>query len=272
MTNSSSYLIVGAGVFGTSTAYHLKRTHPSATVTLVDRDAYNAATRVAASWDWNKVVRADYRDKVYCHLALEAQGLWRNDPVWKPYYHESGVFWISPTGFAEEVIENFRREGVDPAVLASYDVETAKNMYGGLFEDALFDGVKKVLVNNSSGWAAAKEALQGGAEECIRLGVNFCQIEIESLLFEGESIERRCSGIRSTSGEEIYANKVILCTGSYTPTLLIKSAAHHPELHAGSRIISAGVTEGVAPVKAAQWPRFRDMPVAIQEIPIERGG
>ncbi|KAF3355683.1 Protein HIR1 [Verticillium dahliae VDG1] len=53
--NTASYLIVGAGVFGVSTAYHLIQKYPDATVTLVDRDAYDAEERVAASWDWNKV-------------------------------------------------------------------------------------------------------------------------------------------------------------------------------------------------------------------------
>jgi glycine/D-amino acid oxidase-like deaminating enzyme len=47
-----SYIIVGAGVFGVSTAYTLIQKYPDASVTLVDRDAYDAETRVAASWDW----------------------------------------------------------------------------------------------------------------------------------------------------------------------------------------------------------------------------
>jgi hypothetical protein len=37
-----SYLIVGAGVFGVSTAYHLIKKFPDASVTIVDRDAYDA--------------------------------------------------------------------------------------------------------------------------------------------------------------------------------------------------------------------------------------
>lgn len=50
-----SYIIVGAGVFGVSTAYTLIQKYPQASVTLVDRDAFDAESRVAASWDWNKV-------------------------------------------------------------------------------------------------------------------------------------------------------------------------------------------------------------------------
>ncbi|KAG9727070.1 hypothetical protein KCU59_g14426, partial [Aureobasidium melanogenum] len=51
-----SYIIVGAGVFGVSTAFHLIKKYPNADITIVDRDAFDQDTRVAASWDWNKVV------------------------------------------------------------------------------------------------------------------------------------------------------------------------------------------------------------------------
>jgi glycine/D-amino acid oxidase-like deaminating enzyme len=67
-----SYVIVGSGVFGTSTALHLIRKYPDATIHLIDRDAYDAPVRVAASWDWNKVIRADYGDIFYTRLGSSA--------------------------------------------------------------------------------------------------------------------------------------------------------------------------------------------------------
>jgi hypothetical protein len=32
------------------------------------------------------VVRADYDDRVYCKLALEAQDIFESDPLWKPFF------------------------------------------------------------------------------------------------------------------------------------------------------------------------------------------
>ena len=45
-SSKSTYIIVGAGVFGVSTAYTLIQKYPEASVTLVDRDAYDADTRM----------------------------------------------------------------------------------------------------------------------------------------------------------------------------------------------------------------------------------
>ena len=90
-----SYLIVGAGIFGAATALHLKRSHPDAAVTLLDRTAFPNPS--SASFDLNKIVRSDYHDIFYMKLALEAQELWRNDSLYKPYYHETGML------FAENV-------------------------------------------------------------------------------------------------------------------------------------------------------------------------
>ena len=46
-SDKPSYLIVGGGVFGASTAYHLIQQQPDASVTLIDRDHFEAPTRVA---------------------------------------------------------------------------------------------------------------------------------------------------------------------------------------------------------------------------------
>lgn len=66
-----SYLIVGAGIFGASTALHLKAAEPKAQVTLIDRTPYPCP--YGASFDLNKIVRDYYADKFYMRLANEAQ-------------------------------------------------------------------------------------------------------------------------------------------------------------------------------------------------------
>jgi glycine/D-amino acid oxidase-like deaminating enzyme len=268
--SSPSYIIVGSGVFGASTALHLIRKHPSTHITLVDRDSFSATTRVAASWDWNKVIRADYLDIVYTRLALEAQNLWRTDPIWRPFYHESGVTWISPTSFAGEVLKNFTELG-GKADLQACSVNEAKSLYDGLYQDADYTNVKEVLVNRTSGWAEAKEALQNTIEMAVSPGVKYITAEITAVEFEDTRGQHRCCGIRTAHGESIVADRVVLCTGSFTPKLLIDSAPDWADFHAGDRIIAAGVTEAIAPLSDKQSPILDNMPVGINDNPTEFG-
>lgn len=268
--SSPSYIIVGSGVFGASTALHLVRKHPDASITLIDRDDFNASTRVAASWDWNKVIRAAYLDSAYTKLALEAQHLWRTDQVWRPFYHESGVAWISPTSFAEQVLKIYAELGVT-ADLRAYPVEEARALYDGLFDDADYTGVKEVLVERTSGWAEAKEALQNTIETAIGLGVKYIAAEVTAVNFEDTRGRRRCCGVKTASGESIATDRVILCTGAFTPKLLIDSSPQWVDLHAGDRILAAAVTEAIAPLSAQQSSILGTMPVIMNDNPTERG-
>jgi len=267
---ATSYLIIGSGVFGASTALHLARKHPDSKIVLVDRNAFDAPTRVAASWDWNKVVRADYEDIIYTKLALEARHLWESDTVWKPYFHQTGVLWISSTEFAGRVRDNFKRLGAKDD-LRIVPVDECKKLYGGIFDDADYTGITDVLLNKSSGWANAKEALQNTIQEAVKLGVEYIAAEVTSLRFaDGEDGD--CTGVVTASGDVITADKVVLSTGAFTPRLLSDSAPRRRELHASERIMASAVAEATVPLSEEQIPIFRGMPVAIQVVPLGQGG
>ncbi|KAI1264092.1 FAD dependent oxidoreductase [Xylariaceae sp. FL1019] len=259
---TASYIIVGAGVFGVSTAYHLIQKYPDASVTLVDRDAFDSDDRVAASWDWNKVVRADYDDLAYCKLALEALDIFKSDPLWKPHYHETGIFWTCRDNYAQEVIKNYQRLGRD-CDLKAVSVEEARKLYGGLFEDADYAGVTEVLINPAGGWGAAGDSLRAVTREAIRLGVKYEVAEVARLQLDQNG---RCSGIRTVNGRVFTASHTILCTGAYTGTLLEYSAVHsgRPNIAAGFRIVAGGITTGMVTLDDESFPRFANMPTAFQ--------
>ncbi|CAI6341995.1 unnamed protein product [Periconia digitata] len=264
MTQQPSYLILGAGVFGVSTAYTLIQQYPSAKITLVDRDAFNAPSRVAASWDWNKVVRADYSDIVYCKLALEAQDVFRSDPLYKPYFHESGIFWVCRDDYAKEVLENYKKLG-RKADLKAVSVEEAKKLYGGLFEDADYSGgVQNVLINLTSGWANAGDALIAVTKKCVELGVEYIVGDVETLTFDSSGAV--CTGVKTAKGDVYIADKIILSTGAYTARLLEQSArsSGKKDISAGGRIVAGGITTGMATLDEESHKRFKDMPVGVQ--------
>ncbi|KAH0841542.1 sarcosine oxidase [Fonsecaea pedrosoi] len=261
-SGKQSYLIVGAGVFGVSTAYHLIKKYPGASVTLVDRDAYDAESRVAASWDWNKVVRADYDDIVYCRLALEAQDIFETDPLWQPYFHKTGIFWTCRSNYAQEVIDNYKKLG-RAADLRAVSVDEARKLYGGLFEDADYNGVQEVLVNKTSGWAAAGDALRAVTRKAIELGVKYVTAEVTSLQLDNGG---RCRGVKTARGQTLTASHVIICTGAYTPKLLELSAADTglKDLRTEGRIVAGGITTGMTKLDDQSYKRFADMPVGVQ--------
>ncbi|GMF73816.1 unnamed protein product [Aspergillus oryzae] len=261
-THNPSYLIVGAGVFGVSTAYHLIQKYPNASVTLVDRDAYDAESRVAASWDWNKVVRADYDDKVYCQLALEAQDIFKSDPLWKPHFHQTGVYWTCRSSYAQNVITNHKELGRNDDIIA-LPVAEARKLYGGIFDNADYTGVKEVLINRASGWAAAGDALRAVTKKCLELGVKYVTADIATLQFDGRG---SCTGVKTKSGQTLSATHVIVAAGAFTPTLLEWSAAAsgNPGLRAEERILAAGITTGMAQLNEEQYEKFKDMPVGFQ--------
>lgn len=83
-------LIIGGGVFGTSTAYHAVR-RGYKNVKVLDRFA--SPSKDSAATDLNKVVRADYPNPLYTKLGMEAMAVWKDDKsVLGGMYHESG--WI----------------------------------------------------------------------------------------------------------------------------------------------------------------------------------
>ena len=85
-----SVLIVGGGVFGTSTAYHLSLQGYTDVIVL---DRFDVPSKDSAATDLNKVVRADYPNPLYTKLGLEAMDVWRNPhSIFAGMYRESG--WI----------------------------------------------------------------------------------------------------------------------------------------------------------------------------------
>ena len=262
MASEPSYLIVGAGVFGVSTAYHLIKKYPNRKITILDQDAYDSDNRVAASWDWNKVVRADYDDIVYCQLALEAQDVFKTDPLWKPFFHETGIFWICRSDYAQDVIDNYKKLG-RAADLKAVPIEEAKRMFEGLYEDANYDGVKEVLVNKTSGWAQAGDSLRAVTKWSIDQGVKYVTQKAESLVLDKSG---RCTGVKTEQGKTLSASHVVLSTGAYTAKLLEQSAKvnSNNDLRAGSRIVAGGITTGMTTLTEESYKRFAKMPVGVQ--------
>lgn len=261
---SPSYLIIGAGVFGASTALHLIRDYPTAHVSLVDREPFPC--QVGASWDWNKVVRADYTDSLYMGLALEAKTIWRSDPLFKKWYHQDGMYWISDTTLAKEVARLYRKLGADE----DYELvptAQAQKRYRGLFADADYSNVSEVLINRSSGWAEARNCLKDVVQAAVDAGVVYHSATVASLEFD-ES--KACIGVKTKTGNVLTADKTVLCTGAGTARLLADSAPDWNDLQVENRMIAAAICTGLIKLGEQDASDFRG-PVCCQDVLPGRG-
>jgi sarcosine oxidase / L-pipecolate oxidase len=263
--SSPSYLIIGAGVFGASTAYHLAKKHPGTSISLVDRTPYPCP--LGASWDWNKVVRADYGDLFYMEKALEAIQLWLTDPLYKPFYHQSGLVNIDNTGLGKKIVENYKKLKSDSAP-ELISVEAFKQRYDGFFHDTDFKDVEEVFVNEKSGWAEAAKALKALIDATLELGVKYVEGEVSTLTFNEAG---DCSGIQLNDGRASTADKIILSTGALTAKLIADSAPKRLELQVGDRIIAGAVITGIVNLSAQEGKKYTEIPVTVHGIHSTQG-
>lgn len=214
----SEILIVGAGIFGISTAYHLaKRSSHPASITVLDR--YPAPSQDAASTDINKIIRADYSSSLYMELAVEAIEVWKNDPLFKDsgVYHQTG--WImmdeKDSDLAGHIGANFRDIfGSNP--LQPMSENEVRSNWGGVLRDTDLSPFGSFFLNPLAGWADAGRALTIMATEVIRMGVRY-QVDEATRLVLGEG---GIKGVQTQSGDMYSANKVLLCTGAWTSQLM----------------------------------------------------
>ena len=237
MTSAPEHnLIVGAGVFGLSTA-----------LALVSRPQYESTRRITvldssptlpnptgSSVDSSRIVRPDYAAAPYARLAVAAQKLWRNRSTdgWggEGRYHEPGFLLTAETGRAaylekslvtvSEVVKQVGGDDSGRQIEVLRDKDEIRRASG--YETASGDFG---YVNWGSGWADAQACVawaldrlkkKGGDRLALRKG-----IKVARLLYERSATEKsRCAGVELEDGEKITSDLTIVAAGAWTPTLI----------------------------------------------------
>jgi len=89
--------VIGAGVFGAWTAWHLVRAGKSVRLF----DAYGAGHWRASSGGESRVIRMGYgADAIYSQMARDSLEYWKDlsDSASAPIFHKTGVLWFAPEG------------------------------------------------------------------------------------------------------------------------------------------------------------------------------
>ncbi|KAF4967955.1 hypothetical protein FSARC_4582 [Fusarium sarcochroum] len=257
-------IIVGAGIFGLSTAIHLAQRNYT-NVTVFDKQPYEKTLYSytegcdAASADINKILRSAYGSQTeYLHLSAESLKAWnewnaelkRGGSAVPPGMTSNDVVWVN-NGFLSltdgSTLPAFERATVDNMEAAGYPGTQLINNEEDHLRIATQKGkaaqmnpfTKKALgvLDTTGGYAVADKACRFALHKAKSLGVNFILDPIAGRLTSViQDSNGKVTGIRTADGKSHTSSTTIIAAGGWTPTL-VPSLDNLAETTAGSVII-----------------------------------
>ena len=215
MTQSSSAIVVGAGIFGLTAALALRER--GYRVTLLD--AGPVPHPLAASTDISKVVRIEYgADETYTRLAEAARAgwlAWNRDLFPTPLYHETGATFLTrqlmtPGGYEYENFRVLTERGHAPERLSAAEIRRRfpawnADCYGdGYFNPKAGFVESGKVIAVLAGLARARGIDLRGEEQVAHVGA-----------------QPNASGtVQTVSGVTLAADVMIVAAGAWTPLLV----------------------------------------------------
>ncbi len=230
MATSSDFLVVGAGIFGVTTALSLRSRGYG--VTLIDPGPLPYP--LAASTDVSKVVRMEYgSNRQYTRMAIGSiEGFHRwNELFGETLYHETGVLAASkgPMPDNEFVSSSYKmllEEGQRPERLPDGEISRRFPAWStGVYVDGFY--------NARGGYAESGRVVGKLAEHAAAVGVDVRPGQTaDQLLLDGIRVQ----GMRTREGATFNSDHTVIAAGSWTPWLLpelqsVMTATGHPIFH-----------------------------------------
>lgn len=170
---SARIVVIGAGVHGLSTAYHLAQMRErrgigdGADILVLDKTAIAAgASGIACG-----VVRNNYFQPAMRELMAHSVEVWESDPA-AYSYHPVGYMQISPEGMREDVASIYQQQqaiGYDSVFVAG--AQESRRYMRDLFGDWRAEGITSVLHEKKGGYANNTKSMYGLAGKAESLGV-----------------------------------------------------------------------------------------------------
>ncbi len=211
----STYLIIGAGIHGLSTAYHLalqlkaRGKGSGKDILVIDKTAIAAgASGIACG-----VIRNNYFQPAMRELMAHSVDLWESDP--QAYsYHPVGYMQISPESMHKDIasIAQQQKEIGYESVL----IEGEKESFGymkNLFHDWQAQGITSVLHEKRGGYSNNTRAMYGLATKAENEGVRILT-GCEVTGFKSESSTSAIAGVETNKGD-IGCDYVVIGAGPW---------------------------------------------------------
>ncbi len=210
LPESATYVIVGAGVHGMSTAWHLAmQLGTGAGIVVLDKSRPGAgATGIACG-----CVRNFYMTEPLHALIRESVDVWNYDPVLLGFQQVGYISCGEENQIPEyEKIHKNQNSVGYPSDL--YVGQDARDFLTGIWPDFKHHTIDVVIHEKMSGYAGTVQAVNGLAELCRRHGVSVVSgVEVTGYDVEGGEVRAV-----ETSAGSITADVVILCIGAWIPT------------------------------------------------------
>ena len=214
LPKATKYLIIGAGVHGLSTAWHLAMQLESSgqgsgsDVVLIDKTGPGAgATGIACG-----CVRNLYMTEPLHAIVRHSVDVWNYDPV---------LFGFQQVGYIscgeenqipeyEKILKSQAKVGYTSDV---YEGKEARDFLTGIWPDFKHHSIDVVLHEQLSGYAGTAQTVKGLTEMVERYGVQlYTGIEVTGYEMAGEEV----AAVHTNVGD-IQADVVFLCVGAWVP-------------------------------------------------------
>lgn len=206
--NDYDVAVIGAGVFGAWTAWHLQR----AGRRIVLIDAYGPANARASSGGESRVTRLSYgKDDIYTRMALESQRSWDelSSRAGLPLFHRIGVLllWGSDDSYARASVETIRRVGGRVDELSA--AELARR-----YPQIRLEGITRGQLEPASGAIMARRAVQTLVQQVVAKGATY----LESAIAPPDPRARgRLAEVTGTGGARVRADTFVFACGPWLP-------------------------------------------------------
>ena len=198
--------IIGAGVFGAWTAYHLQR----AGQRVILLDAYGAASSRASSGGESRIIRMGYgSDEIYTRWSMRSLPQWQEvfRRTGQPLFHQTGVLWMAQDGnrYTSDTEKTLAKVGVRYEKLTRAELE---KHYPGIS----FESVKWGLLEPESGALMARRAVQAVVAEIVRSGAEYFVARVQT---PAASPGPRLASVKTDNGEAVSAGSFVFACGPW---------------------------------------------------------
>jgi sarcosine oxidase len=196
--------VVGAGVFGAWTTWHLAKRGQR--VALVE--AYGPAHSRASSGGETRIIRMGYgADELYTRWSQKSLTQWKEfiAATRQPLFLESGVLWMSgdEDKRLEQTAGTLKRCGLEFEELDRAALEKRYPQIG-------LDGIKRGILEPKSGVLIARRAVAAVVEDAVRLGAEYRCAQVMNPREAG-----RVKHVTTSRGERIAAGQFVFACGPW---------------------------------------------------------